>query len=93
MDRVQKHMGTLPSDWLDGSYQLANRIAFLYFLNEVVRVPTWLALVSFVNDQSHKPTSLPDWRLHQQSLFRGLGIHPGCQLLDRIITLFVEPIP
>ena len=39
-----------------------------------------------------KPTSLADWCLHQQNLFRGLGLHPGCRMLDRIITLHAVPI-
>src|SRR4051794_10019076 len=77
LKRVRESIGASPSDWLTGSYQLANRVAFLHFLNEVIQVPAWLALVNFVNDRSHKPTDLRDWRLHQQALFRSLGIHPG----------------
>jgi hypothetical protein len=41
--RVQSHMGVTPgvtpSDWMKSSYQLANRLALLYFLNEIARVP------------------------------------------------------
>jgi hypothetical protein len=92
LERVRHHMGTGPADWLNGSYQLANRLAFLYFMNEVIDVPTWLALINFIGDESHKPTSLGDWRLHQQNLFRSLGLHPGCRLLDRIISLHTVPI-
>jgi hypothetical protein len=90
--RVQRHMGATPTDWTKGSYQLANRLAFLYFLNEIAQVPTFLALVNFVDDQSHQPTSLAEWRSHYQALFRTLGLHPGCRMLDRIVTLFPEPV-
>jgi hypothetical protein len=92
METVRVYMNGESSDWLGWSYQLANRIAFLYFLNEVVGVPTWLALINFVNDRSHRPTNLPEWRLHHQSALRSLGIHPGCRLLDRMVPLFIEPI-
>lgn len=91
LERVREWMGAGPADWLTGSYQLANRLAFLYFLNEVAGVPAWLALVQFVNDTSHKPTPLSEWRLHQQNLFRSLGLTADCRLLDRVITLYCEP--
>jgi hypothetical protein len=95
--QVQAHMqiaaGVTPSDWMRGSYQLANRLAFLYFLNEVANVPTFLALVNFVDDQSHRPTELTEWRQHQQGVLRSLGIHSRCRMLDRLITLFPQALP
>jgi hypothetical protein len=81
-----------PADWMSGSYQLANRLAYLYFLNEIVRVPTFLALVNFVDDRTHRPTSVADWQQHQQSLFRSLGIHADCRMLDRVVTVYPTAI-
>ena len=92
LEVVRTYMGAAESDWLGWSYQLANRLAFLYFLNEVARVPAWLALISFINDRSHRPTGLPEWRRHHQAALRSLGIHPGCRLLDRVIPVFLEPV-
>jgi len=90
--RVQDYMGTTPGvtpdHWMSGTYQLANRLAFLYFLNEIARVPAFLALVNFVDDRSYRPTSLAEWRNYQQGLFRHLGIHHKCKMLSRIIVLF-----
>ena len=87
--QAQRHMGVAPCDWMRVSYQLANRLAFLYVMNEIAKVPTFLALVNFVDDRSHKPTSLAEWRAHYQVLFPALGIHPGCRMLDRIFTVFL----
>lgn len=92
LETVRTYMGAAESDWLGWSYQLANRLAFLYSLNEVARVPAWLALISFINDRSHRPTGLPEWRRLHQAALRSLGIHPSCRLLDRIIPVFLEPV-
>lgn len=85
--RTQAYMGVEPRDWLTPYYQLANRLAYLYFFNEVLRVPTWLVLANFVNDRTHKPTSLSTWRAYQPQLLRALGIGPGSRLLDRVIPI------
>jgi hypothetical protein len=88
---VQEFMGiqgvTLET-WMQGHYQLANRLAFLYLMNEVLKIPTWLAFVNFLDDRTHIPTSLAEWRPHQVAMFRHLGLHPGCRLLDRVVTVF-----
>jgi hypothetical protein len=98
-DQVQSHMGVPTGDWMSGHYQLANRLAYLYFLNEVAEVPAFLALVNFVDDASYRPTRLAEWRLHYQQLFADMGLRDGCRMLDRIITVFPqapaapEPLP
>ena len=38
-------------DWLDGYYQAANRLAFLYFLRARLGVPAWLVSVYFIGDE------------------------------------------
>jgi hypothetical protein len=91
--QVRNHMGAGASDWKQGGYQLANRLAYLYFLNEVVKVPTWLALVYFVNDTSYRPTSRTTWETHHQQQLAALGLRPGCPLWDRIIPVFVDALP
>lgn len=58
---TQDFMGVPRQDWSEGYYQLANRLAFLYFLNEQVGVSTWLVLVNFLDDRTHRPTDLSSW--------------------------------
>jgi hypothetical protein len=48
-------------DWFSQYYQAANRLAHLYFLREIARVPAWLANVYFVDDASHKATTRLEW--------------------------------
>lgn len=87
-DRVQSHMGAAAKDWMNGYYQLANRLAFLYFLNEVAEVPTFLALVNFVDDADYRSTRLSEWRLHYQHVFTEMGLVDGCRMLDRVVMVF-----
>jgi hypothetical protein len=53
--RVQRFMGVPDVDWLTNVYHLANRVAFLQFLNDVGNIPTWLVLVNFTNDPTINP--------------------------------------
>lgn len=86
--RVQGYMGVEPTDWTTGYYQLANRLAFLYFLTEILHKPAFLALVNFVDDASHVATSLAEWRRHYQRAFAEMGIRPGCRMMERVILVF-----
>jgi hypothetical protein len=78
------------TDWLGATYQLANRIAFLHFLLVTCNVPTWLVLINFVNDRTHRPTSMVNWGNHCRSLWKQMGVAPQCRLLDRIVSVFPD---
>lgn len=47
--------------WTRGFYQYANRLAHLYFMNDVAKVPTYLISLYFVDDETHIPTSREQW--------------------------------
>jgi hypothetical protein len=49
-----------PARWRGRLYQTANRLAHLYWLNEVVGVRAWLVHLLFVNDR-RSPTSADEW--------------------------------
>lgn len=57
-EEVQKYMGVKPQPWTNEYYQLANRIAYLYFLNVKLKIPTWLVLINFTDDNSYKKQPL-----------------------------------
>jgi hypothetical protein len=42
-------------------YQMANRLAHLYFFRKILGIDAWLVNVYFVNDP-YKPTSIADWQ-------------------------------
>lgn len=88
--KTQDFMGVEPTNWTRDHYQLANRLCFLYFMNEIVHEPTWLALVNFVNDTTHEPTTAAEWVEHYVKLFRAMGIVPGTRLLDRVVMVAPE---
>ena len=58
--------------WMDGYYQLGNRLTFLKMLNEIgfgqidsVR----LVLLNFVNDEKYRPTAESEWIEHYKSVW------------------------
>jgi len=62
------------SDWLTQYYQSANRLAHLYFLREIAKVPAWLANVYFVDDGSHIPTRRVEWDERIAKVEKCLGL-------------------
>lgn len=76
-------------DWTKEHYKMANRIAYLYIMNEVLQTPSWLVLVNFVDDII-MPTSLEQWLCHYKSIFTRMGINYDTKLMERIIMVFPE---
>ena len=62
------------SDWLTQYYQSGNRLAHLYFLREIAKVPAWLANVYFVDDGSHIPTRRVEWEERIAKVEKCLGL-------------------
>lgn len=62
------------ADWMGKWYQPANRLAHLYFLNEVVGVPAWLVNVHILDDPMHKPTSLMGWETALAGIKSDMGL-------------------
>lgn len=87
--KVQKKIGVPERDWTKEFYQLSNRIAYLYLMNYILEIPTWLVLVNFVDDH-YKPTSVKDWLTHYNGLFNKMGINKDMKLLDKIIMVFPD---
>ncbi|MGE7604416.1 hypothetical protein ACQKL5_18370 [Peribacillus sp. NPDC097675] len=75
--------------WQNRYYQLANRLAYLYILNEKMGIPTWLVLVNFLDDGTHIPTGSLEWVEHYQEVFSEMDIKSELNhLFDRIVTVF-----
>lgn len=88
LSEVREYMGCSAGDWMNGSYQLANRLAYLYFLHVHCNVPTYLVLVNFVNDHSHRPTSLETWLKYPWR--NALSVPDNARLADRVLTVYPE---
>ncbi len=76
-------------DWTKDVYQIANRLAFLYFLNEQAKIPTWLIFINFTEDISNISEKRIQFVRHYQSQFEKLGIPYNSKLLDKIIILYL----
>lgn len=88
---AQNHYGIDGYDWTKQYYQLGNRIAFLYFMNEVLLIPTWLVLVNFT-DGEYKTTSIGQWLTHYHKVYGQMGIKHNNKLLNNVIQIFPKAL-
>ena len=63
LEECKRALGAEPSsNWLQGYYQYANRLAHTWFLNESVKLPCILAFVYFIDDTTMQaPLSREGW--------------------------------
>jgi hypothetical protein len=72
------------SCWMTDVYQYGNRVAHLYFLREVMHIPTWLVYLYFVDDP-HRPTSERIWQQTCAEIKQRLGLSKAVPGLCEII--------
>lgn len=61
------------SKWLEGYYQLGNRLTFLHKMKEMKleKYPdVKLILLNIVRDYTYRPTDLEDWKTHYSDVFQ-----------------------
>lgn len=87
ISRVQGYYEIQPNNWTKNCYQMGNRIAYLYFMNEILNIPAWLVLINFI-DGDFKRTELNQWLAHYNKLYRSMGMHHDCKTFNRIIQVF-----
>ncbi|MFC1953904.1 hypothetical protein ACFLWR_07265 [Chloroflexota bacterium] len=87
---VKNAIGTgIESDWLGDYYQYANRIAHLYFLREICKVPTWLVYLYFVNGWVNQdPSIAKHWKESIATIYMQLGLPENHLLSDKMINIF-----
>jgi hypothetical protein len=85
------HLGAgLRVQWADIFYQLANRLAHLYFLRKH-GVKAWLLLVNFVGDaEVNGPTSRLEWMAAYQVVWHALGVEDRSSLSAYIIHIYPD---
>lgn len=94
--RARKFYGVPDSapSWFSTYYQVCNRLAHLYFMNEVLGVPTWLVWLLIADDPDwagEDPANPMQWRDHFISMYAEIGIDASC-LDDRVITVYAPPV-
>jgi hypothetical protein len=82
-------LGAQPrAPWSEAFYQLANRIAHLYFLRKC-GLQAWLVLINFIGDSEMKgPSSELEWRAAYHVMWYVLGIPNRHKLSPYIIEIF-----
>lgn len=79
--------------WLGTYYQYANRIACLYFLNSIAKVPAHLILVYFTGDRfpdgRRCPETETEWRRLIEACHLTLGLPERHGLSDRVHEVFL----
>lgn len=61
------------ADWMGPLYQVANRLAHLYFFRERTAAPAWLVSVCFLHDP-YRPTGTQRWIEGLAGAFEKLGL-------------------
>src|SRR5262249_24975442 len=70
---TQAWLGVDSADWSGPLYQFANRLAHLYFLREIAKVPAWFVNVCFAGDP-YRPTPVSVWQEALKSAKAALGL-------------------
>jgi hypothetical protein len=76
-------------DWTKNYYQYENGIAFLYYLNEKNKKPTFLLFLYFVNDYTmDAPLSVSEWKYKISRVKSKLGILG--KSINNIAEIFID---
>lgn len=78
-------------DWSGMYYQYANRIAHLYLLRELNKVPAYLVFLCFINDKDMKgPISEKEWQVSINELETYLGLPAQHKLSKYILHVYLD---
>ena len=92
---TQTNLGiTGKQDWTRKYYQLANRIAVLYFLNEIAKIPSFLITIFFINDRNRSKNPCPksdrNWFPAINEEYEYLGISHNKWIERHIKKVFID---
>ena len=76
-------------DLTEGFYQYCNRLAHLYLLRTLNKIPAYLVFVYFINDHTHIPTSKDEWNGALQLMHTLLSTHSH-RLERYVIDIFID---
>ena len=79
------------ADWTHTFYQYANRLAFLYFLRRMNKLPARLVFVYFVNARDvNGPSSRAEWEAALTLMYAALGLPKRHRLSPFIHNVFID---
>jgi len=78
-------------DWKKRFYQYANRLAYLYWMDELNEIPTYLINVYFVNDKAQNgPKDISEWKGALTLLYSYFGLKKNNKLQEHILDIFLD---
>lgn len=89
---VQEYLRIDPDiDWSGKFYQYTNRIAHLYLLREINRIPAYMVFLYFIGDkQVDGPGSVLEWKAALAVAKKGLGIGERHHLSKYMADVFID---
>ena len=79
------------TDWSGTYYQYTNRLAHLYLLSELNKIPAYLVFVNFINDKEmNGPTHETQWHRAIHELETHLGLPSKHSLSDYILHIYLD---
>jgi len=80
--------------WEARYYQVGNRLAHLYWMNEIAETPTWLVWLFFTNDPSWDDRlAAHEWHKLFETVRQEVGLPAHHQLDSRIAAAYLPPSP
>ncbi len=92
LQKVQEFLHVdLDIDWSGKFYQFANRLAHLYFLREINKIPAFLIFVYLIGDKEvNGPSSRAEWMAALEVVKSVLGITKNHRLSKYLAEVYLE---
>jgi len=92
LKELQVFLGVSPSvDWSAILYQYTNRLAHLYLLRELNKLPAFLVFLYFVGDQEMgRPLTAREWKSAIQIVRGVLGLKDKNRLSRYVLDVFID---
>lgn len=79
------------ADWSSYFYQYCNRLAHLYYLRVINKIPTYMVFVYFIGDETvDGPTTKEEWIGAIKVMKNYLGIDKRHKLSEYVIDIFID---
>ena len=80
--------------WETSYYQVGNRLAHLYWMNQEAKVPTWLVWLFFTSDASvGVGLTAPEWHNRFEEVKAAVGLRRHHPLEGRVAVAYLPPSP
>jgi hypothetical protein len=96
LQEARQYFGVAPEAeaWHQIYYQVCNRLAHLYFLNEKLHVPTWLVWLFIVDAPEWQDRAGPGpWARRFAEALSDIGMPGSFPLRERVAVVFAPPAP